>query len=145
METKKSTPTKIAFKNTWNGPNGAVHYYSIEFENGDKGSFGSKKEPQTKFAEGTETEYTREEKKNGEFMDVKIDKPAPANNGGGFKKPFDPEADKVRQKLIVRQSSLSNAVTLGVANGLSIAKSEDIFKMAEAMYEWVIKPVKDKL
>lgn len=147
METKKSTPTAISFKNTWNNPKGgAVHYYNIEFANGDKGSFGSTKEPQDKFALNIEAEYTKEEKQQGNYLNVIIDKPKPANTGGGYKgRPYDPEAEKIKQHLIIRQSSLSAAVELGVANGMNATKSKEILQIAEVFYQWVITPYKEKI
>lgn len=148
METKKSKVSTIDFSKEWNGPKGIVYFFKIKMENGDEGQFSSNKREQVKFAVGEETDYTKEEKQNGNYTNIFIDKPksAPTSTGTGYsKKPYDPEFEKIRQKLIIRQSCLSNAVALGVANGLSVAKSEDVFKMADVMYNWVTAPYKDKL
>lgn len=144
METKKSTPTKIEFKNTWNGPNGDVHYFNIEMANGDKGQYGSKSNPQKTFTVGTETDYTIEKVVNGEHVNFKI---KPVQNGaGGFKgKPFDPEWDKIKNKLIIRQSSLGNAVQFGALNPALKLSSDDVLKLAEKFYNWIVSPVKEKL
>jgi hypothetical protein len=78
METKKSIVRSAIFKKTGNGTNGEYHIFEITFDNGDKGDFITKKNPQSSFAEGKETEYTIETVVNGNYTNHKI---KPVQNG----------------------------------------------------------------
>lgn len=49
-----------------------------------------------------------------------------------------PEERAVKQRLIVRQSSLSNAIDVQKASGSAIALPE-LLSLAEDLYEWVYK------
>jgi hypothetical protein len=63
----KSVVKSVYFTKEWKSPEfGTVYYFSVMFEDGTKGTFGSKTKEQNKFVQGQEAEYTAEEKiKNG--------------------------------------------------------------------------------
>lgn len=150
MEQKNSKVTKIEFKRDWAGPNGTVYYFLIEFENGDKGQFSTKKREQDKFKEGVATDYTLETKQRGEFTDVIINKPQHQNGQAAAKKPYDPESEKLRNRMIARQNALTNATKFVVGRnaGLPADKqltSAQVLELAEKMYEYLTIPFKDKL
>lgn len=85
METKKSICRSAIFKKTGSGTYGEYHVYEVTFDNGDKGNYLAKKNPQDAFKEGQEAEYTIEKKENGQYVNYTI-KPMQAMNGGGFPK-----------------------------------------------------------
>lgn len=72
MEQKKSIVRSAIFKKTGNGNFGEYHIFEILFDNGDRGDFLSKNNPQSTFKEGQETEYTIEEQVNGNYKNYKI-------------------------------------------------------------------------
>lgn len=72
METKKSKVTSAIFKKAHSGTSGLFYIFDVAFENGDKGQYFSSKETQDSFKEGTETEYTIEEKINGQYKNYSI-------------------------------------------------------------------------
>lgn len=78
-ETKKSVVKSVDFKKSATGNYGEVHYYAVAFENGDKGSYGSKKNPQTYFEVNKEAEYEISTNDQG-FVNIKPVRAA----GGGF-------------------------------------------------------------
>ena len=63
------------------------YYFNVVFENGDKGSYCTKRDIQDKFVVGQEAEYEKEE--NGAFPDgtpkfkIRVPKPAWTPGGGG--------------------------------------------------------------
>lgn len=129
METKHSIVKRITHNvKQWNSQNGIVYYHTIEFENGDKGNYGSKNESCTKFAEGQEANYTIESKVNGNYTNVII-------------KPVQEE-----QKAFVKKSNgseesfaLSYSKDLACANisaGKTV-KASDVIEVAEAFYNWL--------
>lgn len=143
MENKKSTTTKIDQPRKWDGPNGTVFYFPIEFADGTRGTFSTKEEQQKKFTLGKETEYTVESVVKGDKTDIKINIPQQA--GAGFKgRPFDPEADKLKNKLIIRQVSLNAAVEFCKSSTTKL-NSKEVLQLADKFNEWIISPFKDKL
>jgi len=64
------------------------YYFNIAFDNGDSGSYGTRKDVQTQFVVGQEVEYEKFE--NGTFPDgtpkwkIKVPKPEWTSKGGGF-------------------------------------------------------------
>lgn len=72
MEQKKSICRSAIFKKTGNGNYGEYHIFEITFDNGDKGDFLAKNNPQSTFKEGQEVEYTIEEKVNGNYKNYSI-------------------------------------------------------------------------
>lgn len=80
METKKSIVRSAIFQKAFNGKNGEAFIFEITFDNGDKGQFFSSTKDQSTFKEGTEIEYTYEQKINGQYTNYYV-KPVRA---GGF-------------------------------------------------------------
>lgn len=72
METKKSKVKSAIFKKSGNGTNGLYYIFDIEFENADKGQYFANKEQQDAFKIGVETEYTIEQKINGQYTNYSI-------------------------------------------------------------------------
>lgn len=68
---KKSKVTSAIYKKSGSGTNGEYHIFEIEFENGDKGSFFAKTKD-CPIKEGQETDYTIEEKTNGQYTNKVI-------------------------------------------------------------------------
>lgn len=64
---------------TWQGPKGTIHYHDIEFDNGDKGQYGSINEAQGKFIIGAISEYELIPNNNPQYP-AKI-KPVQLQNG----------------------------------------------------------------
>lgn len=108
---KKSVVKAVTFQKEFDGKFGKLYYFNIEMENGDKGQYGSKTNPQTKFKEGEETAYDYIDKGNG-YFDIKTIVTNTASSGGFQRKPFDAEADKFKQVLILAQSSMSKVVDM---------------------------------
>jgi len=72
MEQKKSIVKSVIFKKAHSGNNGLFYIFDLTFDNGDKGQYFSSKEQQDAFKEGQETEYTIEEKINGQYKNYSI-------------------------------------------------------------------------
>ena len=104
---KKSVCTKCEYTGKpYTNSNGTFYYFNTEFENGDKGSVGSKEE-KPPFEVGKETPYeiTEEQKKDGTGTYKKIKKVQPQNKG--YKK----EDPKI--KLRSMSISYANRFVLG--------------------------------
>lgn len=69
---KKSKVKSVSFKKEWNGRDGVMYDFNIEFENGDKGVYATNQKEQTAFKEGVETDYSVESKIRGNFTDIVI-------------------------------------------------------------------------
>lgn len=72
MEKKKSVVRSAIYQKEINGNYGVLHIFEITFDNQDKGQYLSKTRDQQKFIEGKETEYTIEEKVNGNYKNYTI-------------------------------------------------------------------------
>ena len=83
---KTGKPVSIEWNREWEGPNGTVHYFDIEFDDDDltKGQFSTTKKNQTKFTIGKEVKFTTEVKTNtrGEYFKIDIAKDPNAGKGG---------------------------------------------------------------
>lgn len=127
METKKSRVTKVVHNTRqYNGANGITYYHEITFENGDKGHYGGKEDTCRKFTEGQESEYTIEEKINGQYKNYVI-KPAQSASFMG------------RSKSGNESFALSYAKDVAcayIASGKEF-KSNQIIEVAEAFYQWL--------
>lgn len=75
---KKSVARSVIFKKTGSGNNGEYHIFEITFDNGDKGDYVTKKNPQDYFKEGAEVAYTIETVVNGQYTNYKV-RPVQAN------------------------------------------------------------------
>jgi hypothetical protein len=80
MENRKAIVKSTVFKKSFDGKYGETFVHEVTFDNGDKGEYLSKSNPQTSFVVGKEVEYTIEEKVNGNYKNNSI-KPAKAMNG----------------------------------------------------------------
>jgi len=69
---KKSIVRTVIFKKSGTGKFGDYHVFEVTFDNGDKGDYLSKNNPQTSFKEGTECDYIIEEKINGQYKNYSI-------------------------------------------------------------------------
>lgn len=80
MEQKKSTVRTAIYKKSGNGQYGEYHIHEITFDNGDKGDYMAKTNPQNTFTVGQEAEYTIEKRENGQYVNFAI-KPVKQANG----------------------------------------------------------------
>jgi hypothetical protein len=80
METKKSIVRSAIYKKSFSGQFGEGFIHEITFDNNDKGDYISKSNPQTSFVVGKESDYTIEEKQNGNYKNYTI-KPVKQQNG----------------------------------------------------------------
>lgn len=132
METKKSTVKRITHNvRQWNSPNGTLYYHTIEFENGDKGDYGSKTESCTKFTEGKEEAYTIESKVSGNYTNVII-KPVQEqqpNPHQGVKRSY---AGNESFAL----SYAKDVACANIENGKEIS-AKNILEVAQAFYGWL--------
>ena len=86
---RKSKVKSVAFKKEWKGNEGPMFDHTIEFENGDKGTYQVNLKDQDTFKVGVEMEYGFEVKKKGRFLDTWITPVKSKNGVGGFKKGYD--------------------------------------------------------
>lgn len=133
METKKAAVKRVLHETkTYTGKYGQVFVHSIEFENGDKGEYHSKKSICDKFVEGQEADYTIESKVNGQYTNVFIKPIEDKQSGSG--QPF-----AKKQSGSMESFALSYAKDLACANiqaGKSVG-SKDTIEVAEAFYTWL--------
>lgn len=146
---KKSKVKIIGSPREWKGEKGTVYYWPIEFENGDKGDFSTKENPQSKFAVGKEEDYTIEEVEKNGRKNIKIDRPKYDGGGKGGYRP-DPKFEKVKNHLIIRQNALTNAVAWANAKNIGLDESKKLTsdqttQLAQKFYEWTIGPFKADL
>jgi len=69
-----SKVTKAVFKSEFEGQYGKLYSFFVTFDNGDEGFYNSKFRDQTKFVEGKEANYTKEEltgKKGTKYFKIK--------------------------------------------------------------------------
>lgn len=109
---KTAKVTKAVFSRSYNTQFGVMYSHDIEFDNGDKGQYSSKKEQQDKFVVGKEASYEITQK--GNYFNVKPVSLTPAS--GGFSRGGASESPE-KQKSIVKQSSLKAALDFFSANG----------------------------
>lgn len=83
METKKSKVVSTTLKKEGTGTYGKYFIHVVSFENGDSGDYMAKSNPQNYFKVGVDADYTKEEVKNGDYLNIKI-KPIQAPQGGKF-------------------------------------------------------------
>lgn len=109
---EKSKVKSVKFKNEWDSKYGKFFNFDLEFESGLVGVYASKTNPQTTFIVGNEIEFTVESSSYGNKI-----KPIKQDSGGYNKKPYDADAEKFRQFLILAQSSMTKSVDM-VIHGL---------------------------
>lgn len=101
---KKAKITRTTFKNEWSGPNGMVYYHTIELDNGDKGSIGSKEKMPAKLNPGSELTYT---------IDGDKIKAVNSQQGGGFGGGFAKKADPKVQIIGFAMSYTKDLIVAG--------------------------------
>lgn len=123
--------THIEFKNEWAGTNGTVYYHNIAFENGESGQIGTKTKLPEKLQVGKFLDYeiTTDEKGNKKVKAIQL----PNNVKKGF---HDPEAEALRQRMIIAQSSISSAVQFYQQRQGGI---DEVKKMGKELYDFVIE------
>lgn len=128
METKRAKPTNIEFQKEFNGTNGTIYYFRIDFENGDSGQFSSAKKEQDKFRVGVEEDYTIETKVNGKYTNIIIGKPSASK--GGFKQ----SAPKGNESFAL--SYAKDIQCAHIAAGKEF-KTAETLKVADAFFDWL--------
>ena len=99
--------TAIEFKNEWANPKGgSIFYHEVTFDNGDKGQIGAKSKLPEKLQVGKMLDYEKSTDDKGNVKIKAIQLPNGVFKGGNY----NPEADALRQRMIIAQSSLSAAV-----------------------------------
>lgn len=76
------TPVNIEWNHEWEGRNGPVHDFDIEFEDGTKGQFSTTKREQTKFEIGKEVKYTATTRDGNYGPKIDVWKDPNAGRGG---------------------------------------------------------------
>ena len=119
----QSKVVSIKFANEWNGPNGTVYYFDVEFENGSKGQVGSKKQDPAPWRVGDMAEFDVQPGREG-YPD-KIKKTfTPGGGGGGGGKWQPPTWETERLKIPTMATSVAcNAGATALAAG-KISKEE---------------------
>ncbi len=110
---KTSKIVKVTGSKQWKD----IFYTSVELENGDKGSIGSKSEGKYKVGDEIKYEITTRESNGNTYYDIKIVKDKPEFQKGGFQK--DNEFHLV-------SFSYAYAKDLVVADKASIDKLQDL-------------------
>lgn len=93
METKTSKVVAANFKKEWSGKFGTMFDHDVEFADGSKGVYTSKKKEQDSFKVGAEVPFTFEVVERNGYKNNVI-KPVSENKngfGGGFGKSFAPK------------------------------------------------------
>lgn len=85
METKTSKVKNALLKKQWEGRNGTMFDFNVEFENGDKGVYITKSNPQEVFVQGQEITYTIEKVSKNGYENVVV-KPVLIEKSGNFGK-----------------------------------------------------------
>lgn len=144
---KTATIVNCEFVKTWESRNGTMYTYSIELDNGDSGQINSKTENPPFLQEGQTLNYASQTDKYGTKL-TRVQLKDPNTPSSGAYKAGQNWDDDYRQKMIVRQSSLSRAIEyyrdLYSHNALSGNTStgispQDIMSLADTFTEWVMK------
>lgn len=75
-------PVRIDYNHEWEGRNGPVHDFDIEFEDGTIGQFSTTKKEQTKFEVGKEVKYTATTRTGNFGPKIDVAKEPYAGRGG---------------------------------------------------------------
>lgn len=122
----KSKVKSVTFSREWKNPAGRTFYYfDIEFENGDKGQFGTIEKNQTKFVVGQEHQY-QETKKNNKGVPVY----------DVIKEQQRSYNDPKNNKNMARSVCQSVAVELFLANGKPL-NIDSVKIVGKALAAWV--------
>lgn len=147
MEVLTSKIIKVTGNGKWDGPNGTLYKFEVEFENHDIGGVMTKELDQKRWVVGETIGYTKEVK--GNFTNFKRVDEKPKTGFGGNpnyqRAPFNPAADKERQVMIILQSCLSQSNQFHLICGYS-DKAQDVgakLKETWATAEWFAKKILD--
>lgn len=118
---KTSKVTNVSSNGSYDGRYGTMYKFIVTFDNGDSGSYASKKQEQDKFIIGQVTDYTIEQ--NGQYTNIK---PVQTNTFSGK-----PKDDRKRQYMIMLQSSTDYAIKaeselMDIAMKYLAAKSDEV-------------------
>jgi len=112
---KTSKITKCEFDREWNGSNGVIYYHSIELDNGDYGSIGTKEKLPAKLTPGSELNY--EITADGEYKGKKKFKIKMVSNyqsnNGGHSAPARSYSSDNKDENIARSVALKASVDMG--------------------------------
>lgn len=125
MEQKKSIVRSAIFKKTGSSNYGEYHVFEVIFDNGDKGNYLAKKNPQDTFKVGEEIEYNIEKKENGQYVNYTV-KPVQAAGVNGF-----PKGNPVYEH---KRTALKCAVELCCADKI---EKKDISTFAESFMKFL--------
>lgn len=114
--------TAIGYDGELSNAHGTFYKWSLQFDNGDAGTYLSKTNPQTKFTLGENAHYDFNKEK-GRIFYVNPDYENNKQSGG---RKFDPQ----RELRIVRQSSLANAIAYHAAKDEENATIDRVIKTA---------------
>jgi len=123
---KTSKITRTVFKTEWKGQNGSVFYHDVEFENGDKGSIGTKEQEPAKLNPGQELTYTLEPNDKGGLPKIKPVQAKGGYSGGGGKPQQDPKVQMI-------SFSMSYAKDLIVGGKVDIKDLEKTFNLIHTL------------
>lgn len=125
--TKKSIVTQVDYKTSSENNYGPVHYFAISFENGDKGDYGAKTNPQTTFVVGQEVQYTITTKVNGDYTNHYIKPVAVTNGYKGGRRQENVKAANARE-------ALRSATMLVMAGNYPV---NQLAKVRDKFYTWL--------
>lgn len=130
----------ISFTNEWKNPQGQIFYYHlIEFENGDKGQIGAKSKMPDKLQVGKSLDYEKATDEKGNVKIKAISLPPNVYKGGSGKQ-FDPEAESLKQRMIIAQSCLSSSAQFyQQKTGIDPIQ---VMSTAKEFYDWVLETSK---
>lgn len=133
-----SKPTKITFNREWNGQNGLIYFFDIEFEDGTVGQFGTTKREQDKFVIGTDVTYTKEEKQNQRGTWYKIDKVKQDTGGGGYSgnRKSDPKTERSIMANVALECALVCIHKLNLKSSVTKDLSS-VFSLSNKFYDFI--------
>lgn len=127
---------------SWEGQYGKMYKFWYVFEDGTEGTANHKAEGGF-FQPGTEVEYEASQTTHPQDgKKLKVSKPKEGGFQSGGKK-IDPEAEALRQRLIVAQSSQAHAVTILQLKGIhtqSVTNDQiltDVEELTKGLYQQV--------
>ncbi len=139
---KESKVMTIQGNGTWEGKYGMMYKFDILLENGDSGEYSS-----SKYTSVEELPFKADEVIEYEFKDgtyPKILKPGKPGTSASYQsRSFSKVDDSVRQKLIIRQSSLQRATDYYIHHKSEFSP-EDVITLADHYTSWVLDDVEKK-
>lgn len=131
-EVKTGTPKSINPKGAYESQFGTLYKFEVEFSDGTKGEYSSKKEFQSKFKVGESVSYEYIGGKYPKVKPVAQDKPPFQGGGkGGYR-----GKSKSEQVYIIAQNVLGRAVELCIAG---VIEKKNIEACAEHYLESILK------